>query len=100
MAPLGTKVTCKSRTTTFNTETEQQWKQNQQQLLGEDFVNTMNFFHNVRKPELRERWNQYFRGKPNSNNENQNQEKEDNTEDNFELTSSTTTRLATQGGRR
>jgi hypothetical protein len=52
MAPLGTKVTCKSWTTTFNTETEQQWKQNQQLLTGEDFVNMMNFFHNVRKPEF------------------------------------------------
>jgi hypothetical protein len=47
MAPLTMTVACKSRMTTFNTETEQQWKQNQHQLPEEDFVNAMNFFHNI-----------------------------------------------------
>jgi hypothetical protein len=31
---------------------EQQWKQNQQQLSEEEFIN--NFFHDLKKPELEE----------------------------------------------
>ncbi len=47
-------VTCKTRPTTFNTETEQQWKLNQHQLLEEEFVNAVNFFHNIQNSELSE----------------------------------------------
>jgi hypothetical protein len=47
MAPLMLTITCKIRTTTLNTETEQQWKQNQHQLPQEKFINAMNLFHNI-----------------------------------------------------
>jgi len=48
MAPLTTTVTCKSRPTTFNTDSEQQWKLHQHQLLEEEFVNAVNFFCHIR----------------------------------------------------
>jgi len=54
MAPLIMKVTCKCRPTTFNTEMEQQWKLNQHHLLEEEFVNAINFFHNIQNSELSE----------------------------------------------
>jgi hypothetical protein len=46
--------------------------------IGGGFCQHDELLPQCQKPELGERWNQYFRGKPNSNNENQNQEKEDN----------------------
>jgi hypothetical protein len=54
MASITTTVTCKSRPATFNNKTEQQWRLNLQQLLEEEFVNAINFFHNIRNPELGE----------------------------------------------
>ncbi len=84
MALLTTTVTCKSRTTTFNTETEQQWKQNQHQLLEEDFVNEINFFHNIRKSELRETSSHQTTEKLDDNHEDQNQEDEERAEDDLE----------------
>jgi hypothetical protein len=54
MAPMTTTITCKSRPTTFNTETEQQWRLDQHQLLEGEFVNAVNFFHNIQNPELGE----------------------------------------------
>ncbi len=84
MTPLETMVTCKSQMTTFNTETEQQWKQNLHQLSGDDFVNTINFFHNIRKPELGGRSNKYTTRKPNGDNRDQSQENKDEAQDDFE----------------
>jgi len=55
--PLPKMVACRSQSTTFNTETEQQWQQNQHQLPEEEFINAVNFFHNLRNPELGERSN-------------------------------------------
>jgi hypothetical protein len=55
--PLPKTVACRSQSTTFNTETEQQWQQNQHQLPEEEFINAVNFFHNLRNPELGERSN-------------------------------------------
>jgi hypothetical protein len=52
LAPLEQTVTCRSRNTTFNTDTEQQWNQNQPQISEGEFVNLVNFFHDFRKPEL------------------------------------------------
>jgi hypothetical protein len=51
LAPLKQRVTCKSRSDTFNTEVEQQWKQNQQETSQEEFVHTVNFFHGLQEPE-------------------------------------------------
>ncbi len=53
LAPLETTVTCKSQMNTFNTEIEQQWKQDQHQISEKEFVNAINFFHNFWKPELK-----------------------------------------------
>ncbi len=55
-APLEQRVTCKSRIDTFNTEVEQQWKQNQHEILEEGFVNTVNFFYELQEPEHRKDW--------------------------------------------
>ncbi len=49
--PLEQKVICKSRMETFNTEVEQQWKQNQHEVSEEEFVNTVNFFYELQEPE-------------------------------------------------
>jgi hypothetical protein len=54
MAPLIMTVTCKSQPTTFNMEMEQQWKLNQHHLLEEEFVNAVNFFHDIQNSELSE----------------------------------------------
>jgi len=54
MAPIIMTITCKSRPTTFNTETKQQWRLNQHQLLEGEFINAVNFFHNIQNPELSE----------------------------------------------
>jgi hypothetical protein len=81
IAPLTTTVTCKSQTTTFNTEMEQQWKQNQHQLPEEDFVNALNFFHNIRKSELRETSSHQTTEKLNDNHEDQNQEDKERAKD-------------------
>ncbi len=44
LAPLEQRVNCQSRKDTFNTEIEQQWQQNQQEISEEEFVHTVNFF--------------------------------------------------------
>jgi hypothetical protein len=54
MAPLMTTVTCRSRPTTFTTETKQQCRLTKQQLPEAEFVNAVNFFHNIWNPELSE----------------------------------------------
>jgi hypothetical protein len=54
MTPLTMTVTCKSWATTYNTDTEQQWEQNQHQLPEQEFFEAVNFFHNIRKSELGE----------------------------------------------
>jgi len=36
---------------TFNTEVEQQWKQNQHEVSEEEFVNTVNFFYKLQELE-------------------------------------------------
>jgi hypothetical protein len=55
-APLEQRVTCKSRNNTFNTEVEQQWEQNQHEIPEEKFVSTVNFFHELQKPEHNLDW--------------------------------------------
>jgi hypothetical protein len=50
LAPLKQRVTCKSRSDTFNTEKEQQWQQNQHKMSEQEFVHTINFLHGT--------WNQ------------------------------------------
>ncbi len=84
IAPLKTTVTCKSRMTTFNKEMEQQWEQNQHQLSGDDFVNTVNFAHNFRKPELEGKRSKVNSRNYDDDNENSNQDKEEETEHDFE----------------
>ncbi len=49
-----TTVTCRSRPTTFTTETKQQCRLTKQQLPEAEFVNAVNFFHNIWNPELSE----------------------------------------------
>jgi hypothetical protein len=49
-----TTVTCKNWSTIFNMEIEHQWRLTRPQLLEEDFVNAINFFHNIWYPELSE----------------------------------------------
>jgi hypothetical protein len=49
-------VTCKSRNTTFNTDVKQQWEQNQHEILEEEFVSTVNFFHELQEPEHNQDW--------------------------------------------
>jgi len=83
-APLKTTVTCRSQMTTFKMEIKQQWEQNQHQLLGNDFVNTVNFFHNFRKPELERKRSKVTSRNSDDNDENSNQENEDETENDFE----------------
>jgi hypothetical protein len=54
LAPLTQTVTCRSRRDTFNTELEQQWQQNQHEILEEEFVHTINFLHGLQEPETKE----------------------------------------------
>jgi len=54
IAHITMTITCKSRPTTSNTKTKQQWRLNQHQLLEGEFVNAVNFFHNIWNPELGE----------------------------------------------
>lgn len=84
MTPLETTVTCKSQMTTFNTETEQQWKQNQHQLSGDEFVNAFNFFHDFRKPELKGKLSKATSRNSDNDNEDSSQENEDETEGDLE----------------
>ena len=49
--PLEQKVICKRRMDTFNTEVEQQWKQNQHEVSEEKFINTVNFFYKLQELE-------------------------------------------------
>jgi hypothetical protein len=62
LAPLKQKVTCKSRSDTFDTEVEQQWKQNQHEILEEEFVHTVNFFHELQEPEHSKDWDDLHSG--------------------------------------
>jgi hypothetical protein len=54
LAPLKQKVTCKSRSDTFNTEMEQQWQQNQHEISEEEFVHTIKFLHRLQEPKTKE----------------------------------------------
>jgi hypothetical protein len=83
LAPLEQTVTYKSRMNTFNTETEQQWKQNQRQISEEEFVNMVNFFHNLRKPELERKWSNVNLRDSDDDDENSDQENEDEAENDF-----------------
>jgi hypothetical protein len=87
-APLEQKVTCRSQMNTFNTEIEQQWKQNQQQISEEEFTDTVNFFHKIREPKMERKWDSINSGYSESNEENQetdeSSENEDETKDNLE----------------
>ncbi len=49
-------MTCKSRNNIFNTEVKQQWKQNQHELLEEEFVDTVNLFYKLQEPEHNQDW--------------------------------------------
>jgi hypothetical protein len=75
---------------TFNTEIEQQWKQNQQQTSEEEFVDMVNFFHKTRKLELERQWSSinsrdFEDNDENSeSDENSDQENKDEAENNFE----------------
>jgi len=62
LAPLKQKVTCKSRSDTFDTEVEQQWKQNQHEISEEEFVHTVNFFHELQEPEHSKDWDDLHSG--------------------------------------
>jgi hypothetical protein len=84
LAPLETTVTCKSQMNTFNTETEQQWKQNRHQILEEEFVNAVNFFHDFRKPELKEKSGGATSRNYNNDDRGLSQVNEDENENNFE----------------
>jgi hypothetical protein len=87
MAPIPTKVICKSWPTTFNTDTEQQWRLNQHLLLEEEFVNAVNFFHNVRNPDLGEtpisQMTHQTTEKDNDDHKERNQEEEQEVENDF-----------------
>ncbi len=50
MAPLKQKISCRSRTDTFNTEIEHQWQHDEHELSGEKFVHAWNFLNNLQKP--------------------------------------------------
>jgi hypothetical protein len=63
---------------------EQQWKQNQHQLSEEEFVNTVNFFHDFRKPELEGKSDEATSRDYNDNGTGLSQENEDEAEGNFE----------------
>ncbi len=39
---------CRSQDKTFNTETQTQWRENQNQMSCEEFVNAINFFHHTK----------------------------------------------------
>ncbi len=54
LAPLKQRVTCRSRSDTFNTEVEQQWQQNQHEILEEEFVHTINFLCGLQEPKNEE----------------------------------------------
>jgi hypothetical protein len=54
MAPLTKTITCRIRSNTFNTDTEQQWQQTRHQLHEEEFTNAMNLFYNLQNPQLGE----------------------------------------------
>jgi hypothetical protein len=83
LTPLDTTVTCKSRVTMFNSETEQQWKQNQQQLSEEEFINMVNFFHDFKKPELEEILSKATTRNYDDDDKDSIQENKDETEGNF-----------------
>jgi hypothetical protein len=50
LIPLKHKISCRSRTSTFNPEKEQQWRQNQNEISEEEFVHTMNFLCKLQNP--------------------------------------------------
>jgi hypothetical protein len=81
-------IMCKSLPTTFNTQTEQQYRLNQHQLLQGEFINAVNFFHNIRNPELGEtpvpQMTNQGTGKLHDVHKEQGQEDEDKVEDDLE----------------
>jgi hypothetical protein len=60
LAPLKQKISCRSRKDTFNTEIEHQWRQNQHELSGEEFVQAWNFLNNPQKPATDRPWRNTF----------------------------------------
>jgi hypothetical protein len=50
LATLEHRVSCRSRDDTFNTEIQQQWQQNQNEISEEEFVHTLNFFCGLQEP--------------------------------------------------
>jgi hypothetical protein len=87
-APLEQKVICRSRMNRFNMEIEQQWEQNQQQILEEEFINTVNFFPEFREPKLERKWGIINSGYSESNEQNpetdRSSEHKDDTKDDLE----------------
>jgi hypothetical protein len=81
MAPLETTVTCKSQMTTFNTETVET---KPAPTIGDDFVNTVNFFHNFRKPELDGKLSKATSRNSNDDDKDLSQENKDETGGDFE----------------
>jgi hypothetical protein len=58
-ASLTQKVTCKSRSDTFNKEVEQQWLQYQPESSEEEFIHTNNFLHGLQKPKTNDHLNSH-----------------------------------------
>jgi hypothetical protein len=88
LAPLKQKVTCRSRSYTFNTEVEQQWQQNQHEISKEEFVHTINFLHRLQEQKTKDHlsnhnwgFNEITEDTPETNNDS---EIEDEPEINFE----------------
>jgi hypothetical protein len=77
---------------TFNNEIEQKWEQNQQQILEEEFVDTINFFCKFREPELEEERSNVNSRDYKGNDENSEQPNEDETGNYFEEIGRLTTR--------
>jgi hypothetical protein len=49
--PLEQKISCRSRKDTFNQEVQQQWQQNQYDILAEEFAHNLNFLWNLQSPD-------------------------------------------------
>jgi hypothetical protein len=52
--PLAEKIMCRSQKDTFNQEIQQQWRQNQNDILAEEFARNLNFLCNLQGPDKSE----------------------------------------------
>jgi hypothetical protein len=100
LAPLETTVTCKSQMNMFNMEIEQQWKQNQHQISEKEFVNTINFFHDFWKPELKGKTGEATSKNYDNDDRDWSQENEDKTEGNLKEIYHLTTNHPTRHSKR